>query len=78
MSHRGLAAILLPNVKFNYGDGIEPKGGLFLGGSRGPEPPSCVSERLKNENLLENPRGLQKFQNELCLWWVEEFQKLYQ
>ena len=49
VSHLGLAAILPPNVKFNRGDGIEPKGGgLVSGGSGGPEPPACVSEKLKN------------------------------
>ena len=40
VSHRGLAAMLPPKVKFNHGDGMEPKGGLVLGGLGGPEPPS--------------------------------------
>ena len=52
VSHHGLAAILPPNVKLNRGDRIEPKGGLILGGSGGPEPPACVSEKLKN---VESP-----------------------
>ena len=52
MSHHGLASILPPNVRFNRGDGIEPKGGLVSGGSGGPKPPACVSERLKN---VESP-----------------------
>ena len=52
MSHRGLAAILPPNFKFNRGDGMEPKGGLVSGGPGGPEPPACVSERLKS---VESP-----------------------
>ena len=38
VSHRGLAAISPLNVKFNQGDGIEPKGGLVSGGSGGLEP----------------------------------------
>ena len=50
--HHGLVAILPPNVKFNRGDGIEPNGGLVSGGSRGPEPPACVSKKLKN---VESP-----------------------
>ena len=52
VSHRGLAAIWPLNVKFNRGDGIEPKGGLLLGGSEGLEPPACVLEKLKN---IESP-----------------------
>ena len=52
VSHRGLAAIFPLIVKFNRGDGIEPKGGLVSGGSRGPEPPAYVSERLKS---VESP-----------------------
>jgi hypothetical protein len=52
VSHLGLATILLPNVKFNRGDGIDPKGGLVSGGSGGPEPPAYVSERLKS---VESP-----------------------
>ena len=52
MRHHALAAILAPNVKFNRGDGIESKGGLFLEVSGGPEPPTCVSENLKN---VESP-----------------------
>ena len=39
VSHRGLAVMFPPKLKFNRGDGIESKGGLVLGGSRGPEPP---------------------------------------
>ena len=52
VSHCGLDAIMPPNVKFNRGDGIEPKGGLVSRSSGGPEPPSCVSERLKS---VESP-----------------------
>ena len=52
VSHHGLAAILPPNVKFNQGDGIEPKGGLILGVLGGLEPPTCVLEKLKN---VESP-----------------------
>jgi len=52
MSHLELAAIFPPNVKFNRGDGMEPKGGLVLGGPGGLEPPACVSERL---NTVESP-----------------------
>ena len=52
VSHRGLDSILPPKVKLNRGDGIEPNGGLVSGGSRGPEPPTCVSEKLKN---VESP-----------------------
>ena len=52
MSHLGLAAISPLNVKFNQGDGMEPKGGLVSRGSGGREPPACVSERLKN---VESP-----------------------
>ena len=48
VSHLGLAALFPPNLKFNQGDGIEPKGGLVSGGSGGPKPPACVSERLKS------------------------------
>ena len=40
VSHRGFTYMLPPNVKFNRGDGIETKGGLVLGGSGGPKPPS--------------------------------------
>ena len=36
VSHLGLAAIFSPNVKFNRGDGIKPKGGLVSGGTGGP------------------------------------------
>ena len=43
VSHCGLDAILPPKVKFNQGDGIDPKCGLALGGWGGPEPPACVS-----------------------------------
>ena len=49
---RGLAAILLPNVEFSREDGMETKGGLVSGGPGGPEPPACVSERLKT---IESP-----------------------
>ena len=35
VSHRGLAAMLRTKVKFNQGDGIEPKGGLVSRGSGG-------------------------------------------
>ncbi|CAF4379549.1 unnamed protein product, partial [Adineta steineri] len=52
VSHHGLASILPPNVKLNRGDGMEPKGGLILGGSGGPKPLACVSEKLKN---VESP-----------------------
>ena len=52
VSHRGLAAIFPLNVKFNRGDRIDPKGGLISGGLEGPEPPSCVLEKLKN---VESP-----------------------
>ena len=52
MSHLGLAAIFPLNVKFNRGDGMEPKGGLVSGGPGGPEPPAYVSERLKT---VESP-----------------------
>ena len=52
MSHHVLDAMLPPKVKFNRGDGIDPKGGLVSGGSGGPEPLACVSERLKN---VESP-----------------------
>ena len=52
VNHHGLTAILPPNVKFNRGDGIESKGGLFLGVLGGPEPLACVSEKLKN---VESP-----------------------
>ena len=52
MSHHGWDAMIPPKVKFNQGDGIEPKGGLVSGGSGGPEPPACVSERLKS---VESP-----------------------
>ena len=48
VSHLGLASIFPLNVKLNQGDGMEPMGGLVLGGLGGPEPPACVSERLKN------------------------------
>ena len=48
VSHLRLATILPPNVKFNRGDGIETKGGLVSGGLGRPEPPACVSEKLKN------------------------------
>jgi hypothetical protein len=40
VSHRGLASMLPPKVKFNRGDRIESKGGLISRGSRGPEPPT--------------------------------------
>ena len=52
VSHSGLAAIFPLNVKFNQGDGIEPKGGLVSGGPRGPEPPTWILERLKT---IESP-----------------------
>ena len=52
VSHHGLAAKLPSKVKFNQGDGMDPKGGLVSGGSGGPEPPNCVSEKLKN---VESP-----------------------
>jgi hypothetical protein len=52
VNHRVLAAILPPNVKFSRGDGIDPKGGLVSRGSGGLEPPTCVSEKLKN---VESP-----------------------
>ena len=52
VSHHGLVSILPPDVKFNQGDGIESKGGLFSGVSRGPEQPTCISENLKN---VESP-----------------------
>ena len=52
VGHLGLAAIFPPNLKFNRGDGMEPKGGLVSGGSGGPKPLACVSERLKN---VESP-----------------------
>ena len=40
VSHGWLASILPPKVKFHQGDGIEAKGGLVSGGSRGPGPPA--------------------------------------
>ena len=40
VSHRQLASMLPPKVKFNQGDGIESKGGLLSGGSRGLGPPT--------------------------------------
>ena len=52
VSHLGLATIFPPNMKFNRGDGMEPKGGLVSGGLGGPEPPACVLERLKT---IESP-----------------------
>ena len=52
VSHGWLATMLPPKVKFNRGDGIESKGGLFLGVSGGPKPPACVLEKLKN---VESP-----------------------
>ena len=52
VSHRGLVAMLPPNVKLNWGDGIETKGGLVSGGSWGLEPLAWVSEKLKN---VESP-----------------------
>ena len=42
--HRGLASMLPSKVKFNQGDGIEPKCGLVSGGLGGPKPPACVSK----------------------------------
>ena len=36
VSHLGLASIFPPNVKFNRGDGMEPKGGLVSRGPGGP------------------------------------------
>ena len=36
VSHGWLVAMLPPKLKFNQWDGIEPKGGLVLGGSGGP------------------------------------------
>ena len=52
VSHHGLATMLPPKVKFNRGDGMEPKGGLVSRGSGGPEPPACVLEKLKS---VESP-----------------------
>ena len=47
VSHGWLVAILLPKLKFNRGDGIEAKGGLVSGGSRGPEPPAWALEKWR-------------------------------
>ena len=44
-------------MKFNQGDGMEPKGGLVLGGPGGPEPLACVSEKLNNVESLEKSQG---------------------
>ena len=52
VSHLGLATIFPSNVKFNRGDGKEPKGGLVSGGPGGLEPLAYVSEKLKN---VESP-----------------------
>ena len=52
VSHPRLDTMVLLKVKFNRGDGIEPKGGLVSGGSEGPEPLTCVLERLK---IVESP-----------------------
>ena len=48
VSHGWLATMLPPKVKFNRGDGIEAKGRLISGGSRGLEPHACVSRNSKN------------------------------
>ena len=52
VSHHALPAMMPPKVKLNRGEGIESKGRLVSGGSGGPEPPACVSERLKS---VESP-----------------------
>ena len=40
VSHGWSDSMFPPKVKFNRGDGIEPKGGLIAGSSGGPEPPA--------------------------------------
>ena len=60
MSHHGLAAILPSNVKFNRGDGMEPKGRLVSGGPGGPEPPVCVLEKLNNVESPGKSQGSSK------------------
>ena len=60
MSHLGLVAIFPLNVKFNQGNGMKPKGGLVLGGPGGPEPPTCVSEKLNNVESLGKSQGSSK------------------
>ena len=52
VNHCGLATILPPKVKFNQGYGMDLEGGLVSRGTGGPEPPSCVLEKLKN---VESP-----------------------
>ncbi|CAF4417779.1 unnamed protein product, partial [Adineta steineri] len=42
------------------GDGMEPKGGLVLGGPGGPKPPACVSEKLNNVESLGKSQGSSK------------------
>ena len=47
-----LDAILARNLKFGLGYGGLVQVGFVSGGSGGPEPPACVSERLKS---VESP-----------------------
>jgi hypothetical protein len=75
VSHHGLAAILPPNVKFSQGDGIDPKGGLVLGGTGGPEPPACVSKKLKNVESPWKSKGSSKVSEwtmSMMGWWISE------
>ena len=75
VSHHGLAAILPPNVKFNRGDGIESKGGLFSRVSGGPKPPTCVSKKLKNVESPWKSKGPSKVSEwaiSMMGWWILE------
>ena len=75
VSHRGLASILPPNVKFNRGDGIELKCGLVSGGLGGPEPPACVLERLKKVESPWKSKGSSKVPEwamSMMGWWISE------
>ena len=60
VSLHGLASMLPPKVKFNRGDGMEPKGGLVSGAPGGPEPLACVSEKLNNVESLGKSQGSSK------------------
>ena len=69
-------------MKFNRGDGIESKGGLVSGGSRGPEPPAWVSR--KSKNVRSSSWKFERFQNlgssevlewsiSIMGWWISIF-----
>ena len=81
--HRWLDAMLPPKVKFNWGDGIEAKGGLVSGGSWGPKPPAWVSG--KSKNVGSSPWKPARFRNWGSLevlewdiyvlgWWISKIE----